>query len=76
MSPSFINRFDVIVLENQIEKISDKNLEKLISYLFVSLKSKINQMVFLKVETIIIILKAIKQKNQIILSQKKYFWKN
>ena len=73
MSPSFINRFDVIVLENQIEKISDKNLEKLISYLFVSLKSKINQMVFLKVETIIIILKAIKQKNQIILSQKKYF---
>ena len=73
MSPSFINRFNVIVLENQIEKIFDKNLEKLISYLFVSLKSKINQMVFLKVETIIIILKAIKQKNQIILSQKKYF---
>ena len=60
MSPSFINRFNVIVLENQIEKIFDKNLEKLISYLFVSLKSKINQMVLLKVEKIIIILKTIK----------------
>ena len=36
MSPAFINRFDVIVLENQIEKISDENLENLISFLFVS----------------------------------------
>ena len=33
---SFINRFDVILLENQIEEINDYQLERLISNLFVS----------------------------------------
>jgi len=36
MSPYFVNRFDVIVLENQIENINDNELEKLISNIFVS----------------------------------------
>ena len=36
LSPSFINRFDIILLENQIEEINDYQLERLISNLFVS----------------------------------------
>ena len=36
MSPAFINRFDVIVLENQIENINENNLLNLISYLYIS----------------------------------------
>ena len=36
MSPAFINRFDVIVLENQIENINEDNLLNLISYLYIS----------------------------------------
>ena len=36
MSPAFINRFDVIVLENQIEKICHNDFLNLISYLFIS----------------------------------------
>ena len=36
MSPAFVNRFDVIVLENQLENLNDNELEKLISNIFVS----------------------------------------
>ncbi len=36
MSPAFINRFDVIVLYNQIENINEKNLLNLISFLYIS----------------------------------------
>ena len=36
MSPAFVNRFDVIVLENQLENINDSQLGELISNLFVS----------------------------------------
>ena len=36
MSPAFVNRFDVIVLENQLEKVNDTQLGELISNLFVS----------------------------------------
>ena len=36
MSPSFVNRFDVIVLENQIEKLNDAQFSELISNLFIS----------------------------------------
>jgi hypothetical protein len=34
MSPAFVNRFDVIVLENQIENLGDSQLGELISNLF------------------------------------------
>ena len=41
MSPAFINRFDVIFLEEQIEKnISDEKLKQLISVILISEKSK------------------------------------
>ena len=36
LSPSFINRFDIILLENQIKEINDYQLERLISNFFVS----------------------------------------
>ena len=36
MSPAFVNRFDVIVLENQLEDVTDENLSELISYLMLS----------------------------------------
>jgi len=36
MSPAFVNRFDVIVLENQLEDLKDDQLKKLISNLFIS----------------------------------------
>ena len=36
MSPAFVNRFDVIVLENQLNKINDAQLGELISTLFIS----------------------------------------
>jgi hypothetical protein len=36
MSPAFVNRFDVIVLENQLEKLNDSQLSELISNLFIS----------------------------------------
>ena len=36
MSPAFVNRFDVIVLENQLENISDENLNELITYFMLS----------------------------------------
>ena len=36
MSPAFINRFDVIVLYNQIEKYKWKKLLNLISFLYIS----------------------------------------
>ena len=36
MSPAFVNRFDVIVLENQLEDITDENLAELIAYLMLS----------------------------------------
>ena len=38
MSPAFVNRFDVIVLENQLEKLNDTQLGELISNLFISLE--------------------------------------
>ena len=34
MSPAFVNRFDVIVLENQLDNLNDKQYSELISYLF------------------------------------------
>ena len=46
MSPAFINRFDVIFLEEQIEKnISDEKLKQLISVILISEKSKNNKKV-------------------------------
>ena len=46
MSPAFVNRFDVIVLENQLEDISDEKLSELISYFMLSFeripKKKLN----------------------------------
>ena len=36
MSPAFVNRFDVIVLENQLEDLEDTQLGELISNLFIS----------------------------------------
>ena len=36
MSPAFVNRFDVIVLENQLENLNDTQLGELISNLFIS----------------------------------------
>ena len=48
MSPAFVNRFDVIVLENQLENITNTQLGQLISNIFISFdripkkKKKIN----------------------------------
>ena len=36
MSPAFVNRFDVIVLENQMENLNDNNLSELIANMFIS----------------------------------------
>ena len=36
MSPAFVNRFDVIVLENQLEKLNDEQLRELIANIFIS----------------------------------------
>ena len=36
MSPAFVNRFDVIVLENQLEKLNDEQLSELIANIFIS----------------------------------------
>ena len=36
MSPAFGNRFDVIVLENQLYKLNDTQLAELISNIFIS----------------------------------------
>ena len=36
MSPAFVNRFDVIVLENQLEKLSDNQLSDFITNIYVS----------------------------------------
>lgn len=36
MSPAFVNRFDVISLENQLEGLGDEDLGKLISNIFIS----------------------------------------
>ena len=36
MSPAFVNRFDVIVLENQLDKLNDTQLGELISNIFIS----------------------------------------
>ena len=36
MSPAFVNRFDVIVLENQLEKLTDIQFSELIANLFIS----------------------------------------
>ena len=36
MSPSFVNRFDVIVLENQLEKLSDIQFKNLIANIYLS----------------------------------------
>ena len=36
MSPAFVNRFDVIVLENQLEDITDDKLNELITYFMLS----------------------------------------
>jgi len=36
MSPTFLNRFNVIVLENQLEKLNDYQLSELISNFFIS----------------------------------------
>ncbi len=36
MSPAFVNRFDVIVLENQLEKLNDSQISQLIANLFIS----------------------------------------
>jgi MoxR-like ATPase len=36
MSPAFVNRFDVIVLENQLEDITDESLSELITYFMLS----------------------------------------
>ena len=41
MSPSFVNRFDVIVLEEQLIGISDEDLKKLIIILFKNSTGKI-----------------------------------
>ena len=38
MSPAFVNRFDVIVLEDQLENINDEKLRKLIANIFISFK--------------------------------------
>ena len=35
MSPAFVNRFDLIVLENQMENLTDENLSKLIANMFI-----------------------------------------
>ncbi len=35
MSPAFVNRLDLIVLENQMEKLTDENLSKLIVNMFI-----------------------------------------
>ena len=33
MSPAFLNRFDIIVLENQLQKLSEEDLKKTNKYI-------------------------------------------
>ena len=35
MSPAFVNRFDVIVLENQLEQLNDFQIKELISHMII-----------------------------------------
>ena len=42
MSPAFINRFDVIVFENQLEGLNKNDLESFINFLFKNIKYKNN----------------------------------
>ena len=37
MSPAFVNRFDVVVLENQLQRMNNKQYSELISNIFISL---------------------------------------
>ena len=37
MSPAFVNRFDVVILENQLENLNNYNYNKLISNIFINL---------------------------------------
>ena len=36
MSPAFVNRFDVIVLENQIESLNEEEKKELIKFLLIN----------------------------------------
>lgn len=43
MSPAFVNRFDVIVLEEQLSRLSDEDLKQLINILFQNSVEKITE---------------------------------